>query len=135
MACALIGTNCDTSLRRVAAGVATATRSAVAPRRRKKDNLPVLRVPGVVLSRRVFAMRGVLSVMKTLVDERYVVVQAYKCTVSEIWRDFSVLAYIACTSRGHSYQIARRNATLVGWLFLPSGKKVHGVAIWYLQGF
>ena len=24
---------------------------------------------------------------------------------------------------------------LVGWLFLPSGKKVLGVAIWYLQGF
>ena len=25
-------------------------------------------------------------------------------------------------ARGHSYQIARRNATLVGWLFLSSGK-------------
>ena len=25
--------------------------------------------------------------------------------------------------RGHSYQIARCNATLVGWLCLPSGKK------------
>ena len=37
--------------------------------------------------------------------------------------------------RGHSYQIARRNVTLVGWLFLPSGKKVLGVAISYLQGF
>ena len=55
---------------------------------RKKNNLPVLRVPGVVLSRRVFAMRGVLLVMKTLEDERYVVIKAYKCTVSEIWRDF-----------------------------------------------
>ena len=37
--------------------------------------------------------------------------------------------------QGHSYQIARRNATLVGWLFLPSGKKVLEVAIWYLQEF
>ena len=36
--------------------------------------------------------------MKTLEDERYVVIKAYKCTVSEIWRDFFVLAYIACTS-------------------------------------
>ena len=42
----------------------------------------------MVLSRRVFAMRGVLLVMKTLEDERYVVIKAYKCTVSEIWRDF-----------------------------------------------
>ena len=29
--------------------------------------------------------------MKTLEDERYVVIKAYKCTVSEIWRDFFVL--------------------------------------------
>ena len=64
---------------------------------RKKNNLPVLRVPGVVLSRRVFAMRGVLLVMKTLEDERYyVVIKAYKCTVSEIWRDFFVLACSYC---------------------------------------
>ena len=52
----------------------------------------------MVLSRRVFAMRGVLLVMKTLEDERYVIIKAYKCTVSEIWRDFFVLACIACTS-------------------------------------
>ena len=26
--------------------------------------------------------------MITLEDERYVVIKAYKCTVSEIWRDF-----------------------------------------------
>ena len=52
----------------------------------------------MVLSRRVFATRGVLLVMKTLEDERYVVIKVYKCTVSEIWRDSFVLAYIACTS-------------------------------------
>ena len=52
----------------------------------------------MVLSRRFFATRGVLLVMKTLEDERYVVIKAYKCTVSEIWRDFFVLACIACTS-------------------------------------
>ena len=52
----------------------------------------------MVLSRRVFAMQGVLLVMKTLEDERYVVIKAYKCSVSEIWRDFIVLACIACTS-------------------------------------
>ena len=36
--------------------------------------------------------------MKTLEDERYMVIKAYKCAVSEIWRDFFVLACIACTS-------------------------------------
>ena len=46
--------------------------------------LPVLRVPGAVLSRQFFAMRGVLLVMKTLKDERYAVIKACKCTVSEI---------------------------------------------------
>ena len=65
---------------------------------RKKNNLPVLRVPDVVLSRRVFVMQGVLLVMKTLEDERYVVIKAYKCSVSEIWRDFFGLACIVCTS-------------------------------------
>ena len=52
----------------------------------------------MVLSRRFFAMREVLLVMKTPEDERYVVIKAYKCTVSEIWRDSYVLPYIACTS-------------------------------------
>ena len=38
-------------------------------------------------------------------------------------------------SRGHSYQIARHNATLVGWLFLPSGKSTRSgnlVLAWIL---
>ena len=52
----------------------------------------------MVLSRRFFAMGGVLLVMKTLKDERYVVINRNKCTVSEIWGDFYVLACIACTS-------------------------------------
>ena len=35
--------------------------------------------------------------MKTLENERYVVIKAYKCTVSEIWRDSSfVLASVYC---------------------------------------
>jgi len=33
--------------------------------------------------------------MKTLEDEQYVVIKAYKFTVFEIWRDFNVLPYIA----------------------------------------
>ena len=41
--------------------------------------------------------------MKTLEDERYVVIKAYKCTVSEIWRDSFVLACIACTSYPYIY--------------------------------
>jgi len=38
----------------------------------------------------------VLLVMKTLEDEQYVVIKAYKFTVFEIWRDFNVLSYIVC---------------------------------------
>ena len=34
--------------------------------------------------------------MKTLEDERYVVIKAYKCTVSEIWRDSFVRISIYC---------------------------------------
>ena len=64
---------------------------------RKKDNLPVLRVPALVLSRWFIAALGVLLDMKTLKDDWYVVIKAYKCTVSEI-RRFFVLAYIACLS-------------------------------------
>ena len=47
----------------------------------------------MVLSRRFFATQGVLLVMKTLEDEPYVAIKAYKCTVSEIWRDFFASAY------------------------------------------
>ena len=34
--------------------------------------------------------------MKTLDNEWYVVIKAYKLTVFEIWRDFNVLSYIPC---------------------------------------
>jgi len=51
---------------------------------------------GWVLSRCFLAPLGVLLVMKTLEDERYVVIKAYKFTVFEIWRDLIVLSYIAC---------------------------------------
>ena len=64
---------------------------------RKKEK-QFARFAGEVLLRRFFVMRGVLLVMKTLEDELYVVIKACKCTVSEIWRDFFVLACIACTS-------------------------------------
>ena len=40
---------------------------------------------------------GVLLVMKTLEDEQYVVIKAYKFTVFEIWRDFKCLV-IYCMS-------------------------------------
>ena len=49
-----------------------------------------------VLSRCFLTPLGVLLVMKTLEDEQYVVIKAYKFTVFEIWRDFNVLPYIAC---------------------------------------
>ena len=51
---------------------------------------------GWVLSRCFLAPLGVLLVMKTLEDEQYVVIKAYKFTVFEIWRDFNVLSYITC---------------------------------------
>ena len=40
---------------------------------------------------------GVLLDMKTLEDDWYVVIKAYKCTVSEVWRDFFCIS-IYCVS-------------------------------------
>ena len=42
----------------------------------------------MVLFVMVFRDARSLVVMKTLEDERYVVIKAYNCTVSEIWRYF-----------------------------------------------
>jgi len=64
--------------------------------RRKKNIWPVLRVPGLVLSRCFLVPLWVLLVIKTLEDEWYVVIKAYKLTFFEILRDFFVLSYIAC---------------------------------------
>ena len=36
----------------------------------------------------IVQLPGVLLDMKTLEDDWYVVIKAYECTVSEIWRDF-----------------------------------------------
>ena len=36
---------------------------------------------------------GSLVGHKTLEDEQYIVIKAYKFTVFEIWRDFNVLSY------------------------------------------
>jgi len=36
--------------------------------------------------------------MKTLENEQYIVIKAYKFTVFEIWRDFNVLSYIVHVS-------------------------------------
>jgi len=51
--------------------------------------------------------------MKTLEDEQYVVIKAYKFTVFEIWRDFNVLSYIACPRypyiRNRLYDISLRS--------------------------
>ena len=56
--------------------------------RRKKNIWPVLRVPGLVPSRYILAPLGFFFVMKTLGDEWYVVIKAYKLTVFDILRDF-----------------------------------------------
>ena len=39
---------------------------------------------------------GVLLVIKTVEDEWYVVIKAYKLTVFEVLRDYFVLSYIVC---------------------------------------
>ena len=56
--------------------------------------MAVLLLFGCVLSRCFRAPLGVLLVIKTLEDEQYVVIKAYKFTVFEIWRDFNVFSYI-----------------------------------------
>ena len=38
-------------------------------------------------------------VMKTLEDEQYIVIKAYKFTVFEIWRDFNVLPYVTLSAK------------------------------------
>ena len=50
----------------------------------------------MILLRCFLAPLGVLLVMKTLEDEWYVVIKAYKLAVFEILGDFFVLPYIAC---------------------------------------
>ena len=57
-------------------------------RRRKKNIWPILRVVGLVPLRCFLAPLGVLLVIKTLEDEWYVVIKAYKLTVFEILRYF-----------------------------------------------
>ena len=51
---------------------------------RKKNIWPVLQVLGLVLLLCFLVPLGVLLVMKTLEDERYVVIKAYKLAVLEI---------------------------------------------------
>ena len=55
---------------------------------RKKIIWPVLRILGLVLLRCFIAPLGVLLVTKTLEDEWYVVIKAYKLAVFEILVDF-----------------------------------------------
>ena len=63
---------------------------------RKKNILTVWPLSGSVLSRCFTAPFGVLLAIRTLEDGWYVVINAYKLTVFEIWKDFNVLSYIAC---------------------------------------
>jgi len=55
--------------------------------------------------------------MKTLEDEQYVVIKAYKFTVFEIWRDFNVLSYIACP-RYPYIRVYRLYDTVGIWMLL-----------------
>ena len=85
----------------------------------------------MVLSRRFFATRGVLLVMKTLEDERYVVIKAYKCTVSEIWRDFICISiycmYVVSLHTESTDSVTRESMTsLTCWY--PHGWKLECLA-------
>ena len=54
--------------------------------------------------------------MKTLEDERYVVIKAYKCAVSEIWRDFFCIS-IYCV-----YVVSlhiESTDSMIGWETVP----------------
>ena len=45
--------------------------------------------------------------MKTLEDERYVVIKAYKCTVSEIWREIFLYWHVLRVRRIPTYRVYR----------------------------
>jgi len=53
----------------------------------------------------LLAPLGVLFVMKTLEDERWGVITAYKLAVLEILRNLFVLAYVACPRYPHIYRL------------------------------
>jgi len=57
-------------------------------KKEEKNIWPVLRFLGLVLFRCFLAPLGVLLVMKTLEDEWYVAIKAYKLSVFEILGDF-----------------------------------------------
>jgi len=68
-------------------------------KKKKKDNiLAVRRLSGSVLFQCYFMPLGnaILFIMKTLKDEWYIVIKAYKFTYFEILRDFLALSYIPC---------------------------------------
>ena len=81
---------------RIAITQQQSVRSNELARLKKKNISPISRAPGLVLSRCFLAPLGDLLVMKTLDDEWYIVIKAYKLTVFEILRNFFVLSYIAC---------------------------------------
>jgi len=58
----------------------------------RKNIWPVVRVLGLVLLRCFLVPLGVMLVMKTLEDEWYVVIKAYKLAVFEILGDFFRIA-------------------------------------------
>jgi len=65
-------------------------------KKKKKKNLAIWRLSGSILSRCILAPLGVLFIMKTLEDEQWGVITAYKLAVLEILRNLLALAYIAC---------------------------------------
>ena len=77
--------------------------------------------------------------MKTLEDGWYVVINAYKFTVFEIWGDIFVLSYIACPRYPYigvyrlydrdlpqSFQVPGSNDNTTHTLLLQSQAQVHG---------
>ena len=64
--------------------------------------------------------------MKTPEDERYVVIKAYKCTVSEIWRDSFVLPYIAC-----SYVVSLHTESTDSVIKCTFSTHPHNICLWF----
>ena len=58
--------------------------------------------------------------MKTLEDEQYVVIKAYKFTVFEIWREINVLSYIACPRYPYIRVYRLYDIFVSAWLLVPT---------------
>ena len=72
----------------------------------EEDILAIWQLSGLVLSWCFFIPLGVLFIMKTLEDEEYVIIKAYRFTVFEILLDF-LYYHILCVRTIPTYRVYR----------------------------